>query len=122
MTSIRSVTRRGLTWLLAAAAFGAVVLTSGCSICPGLRGDADAPGDGGARPRAEARKAKPRAGEPWPDMREAAGGADVGNVFGEVGGRGEKRGGGRPIGEGGVQQHTPRDQGGGARGAGGPAR
>jgi Tol biopolymer transport system component len=100
-----------VTWLLAAAAFGAVIFTAGCSICPGLRGDADAPGEGDARPRAEARKARPRAGEPWPETREATGEADVVNVFGEFGGRGENRGRVRPIGQAGFQQHTRLDEG-----------
>jgi Tol biopolymer transport system component len=74
-------------------------------------GGADANEEPAVRPQAEARKAMPRAGAPWSDSRGAAGEADVVNVFGEFGGRGEDRGRVRPVGQAGYQQHTWLDEG-----------
>jgi TolB protein len=112
MTNTAIVTRRGLRRVLAAAAFGAVVAASGCSICPGLRGGNDAdPAPADARPHASVWKHAPRAADPWPEPGQVPGGADVVNIFGEFGGRGMSRGAVRPVGEAGFQQHTRLDEG-----------
>ena len=111
MTSIPIETGRGLSRLLAAAAFAAVIATSGCSLCPALRGG-DVPDDtGGGRAPSAARQHRFDAADPWPETRGRTGGAEVVNVFGEFGGRGVPRGPVRPSGEAGYQQHTRVDEG-----------
>jgi TolB protein len=115
MTSIPSVPRRVLTWLIAAAAFVAVVTAAGCTLCPNLRS-----ADAGDDPAADAPRGKPAHAkrrpvrDPFPDSpaaREAAPGADVVNVFGEFGNARQRRGPVRATGEAGFQQHTRLDEG-----------
>jgi TolB protein len=97
-----SVTRRGLTWLLAAATFVAVVATAGCSP-PG-------PDRFGSLAGPRGRPAQRDAGM-WDEARTAPVGADVVNVFGEFGDARQTRGPVRPVGEAGFQQHTRLDEG-----------
>ena len=85
MTSIPFVTRRALGRLLAAAAFVAVVASTGCSVCPGLGGGGGATADASGSDAA-GRKHLKGSQDPWQDTPGGAGGAEVVNVFGEFGG------------------------------------
>ena len=109
MTTIPFVTRRAVSRLLAAAAFVAVVATSGCAVCPALRGGAGE-GDAGAPAGRVDGRNRPDGRDPWPQA-DDAGGAETVNVFGEFGGRGVPRGPAGRVGEAGYQQHTRVDEG-----------
>src|SRR5205085_6867044 len=78
MSRILFVTQRSLGRLLAAAAFVAVVATSGCSVCPNLH-SADATDRSGpvARRNKVASKQRQRARDPWPDQTQTPGGGEV---------------------------------------------
>ena len=109
MTSIPSVPRRVLTWLLSAAAFVAVVTAAGCEICPNLHS-----GDARDHGRTNAPRGKALVRDPFPDapvVRQPGPGADVVNVFGEFGNARQRRGPVRQTGEAGFQQHTRLDEG-----------
>lgn len=112
MTSIPFVTRRGLTWLLAAAAFVAVVATSGCSVCPNLGPAETVEGDrrSGPQSRGLAKQQRPRSQHPF-ETHETPGAVELVNVFGEFGNGRQRRGPVRPVGEAGYQQHTRLDEG-----------
>ena len=114
MTIIPFVTRRHISWLLAAAAFVAMVATPGCAVCPALRGDSGTGADGSAaRADGRARRNHDRRAAPqaWPDDAARPGNAETINVFGEFGGRGIPRGPAGYAGEAGYQQHTRLDEG-----------
>lgn len=113
MTNIPWVARRGWTRILAAAAFVAVVVTSGCAVCPNLGPAETVEGDRRSRTRSRgmAKQQSPRSQDPWPDTREAPGAVERVNVFGEFGNGWQRRGPVRPVGEAGYQQHTRLDEG-----------
>lgn len=109
MTRIPPVTRRTVSRLLAAAAFVAVVATSGCAVCPALRSGVD---DDAGAPSAGRRDRRRVAPDAWPAERELHGGtATTLNVFGEFGGAAAPRGPAGRVGEAGYQQHTRLDEG-----------
>ena len=111
MTSIPSVTRRGLTWLLAAATFMAVLASAGCSACQDLCGArARAGADEPRRDRAQSSGRGGTADRPAFETRGPRGVETV-NVFGEFGDGRQARGPVRPVGEAGYQQHTRVDEG-----------
>src|SRR4051812_50102697 len=108
MTSTKPFTlRRGLTWILAGAAFVGVLATAGCAaLCPAL----GARTDGGENNAQASRDADV---DPWQDagnQRRQPAPWGVVNVFGEFGGA-RRNGPVRQVGEAGFQQHTSVDEG-----------
>jgi Tol biopolymer transport system component len=118
MTTKPFTFRRGLTWILAAAAFVAVLATAGCAaICPALGGGSGS-GDDGAAPAQPVKivVAKPKevvARNPVatkPVATKSVATSGLVNVFGEFDGA-RRNTAIRPIAEAGFQQHTAVDEG-----------